>query len=145
MNAAQHRVPNYLHMAHQDEDPIPELKRQLAQLVVERLERWNQVYAADFIGTDQPRMSDLRRGRVERFSLERLVRSVTRVDRTVRISVEWSARRATFFGSARAIASSFGSTARSTCPSESMYPGAGAGPRGDDMANPEGPAPAPGS
>ena len=88
-------------MAHQDEDPIPELKRQLAQLVVERLERWNQVYAADFIGTDQPRMSDLRRGRLERFSLERLVRFVTRVDGTVRITVEWSTRREAFFGPAR--------------------------------------------
>ena len=90
-----------MHMANRDEDPIPELKRQLAQLLVLRLEGWNQVYAADFIGTDQPRMSDLRRGRLERFSLEQLVRFVTRVDGTVGITVEWSTRRAAFFASAQ--------------------------------------------
>ena len=61
---------------------------------------WNQVYAADFVGTDQPRISDLRRGRLERFSLEQLVRFVTRVDGTVRIAVEWSTRREAFFGPA---------------------------------------------
>ena len=85
-----------MHTLDNNEDPIPALKRQLAQLVVERLDGWNQVYAADFIGTDQPRMSDLRQGRLDRFSLEQLVRFATRVDGTVRVTVEWSTRRAAF-------------------------------------------------
>lgn len=86
-------------MAH--DDPIPELKRQLAQRVVERLSGWSQVYAASFLGTDQPRMSDLRRGRLERFSLEQLIRFVSRVEGTVRIDVEWSTRRAWLFAPVR--------------------------------------------
>ena len=74
------------------EDPIPALKRQLAQLVVARVRGWSQADAAFFLGTDQPRLSDLRRGRLERFSLEQLIRFVSRVDGDVVIRVEWPAR-----------------------------------------------------
>lgn len=83
------------------EDPIPRLKQQLAQLVVERLRGWSQVYAASFLGTNQPRISDLRRGRLERFSLEQLIRFAARVDGTVRIDVEWDRRRASLFAAVR--------------------------------------------
>ncbi|HEY2852712.1 MAG TPA: XRE family transcriptional regulator [Gemmatimonadaceae bacterium] len=83
------------------EDPIPELKRQLAQLVVARLDGRSQVYAADLLGTDQPRVSDLRRGRLERFSLEQLLRFIARIDGTARITVEWSTRRAWLFAPVR--------------------------------------------
>src|SRR3982751_1810181 len=78
-------------------DPIPVLKRQLADVVVERLEGWTQVYAADFLGTDQPRMSDLRARRLDRFSLEQLVRFVARVYGDVTLYVEWGARRRWLF------------------------------------------------
>ena len=83
------------------EDPIPELKRQLAEILVQRLQAWSQVYAADLIGTDAPRVSDLRRGRLERFSLAQLVRFIARVEGTVQVSVEWSSRRSWLFASAR--------------------------------------------
>ena len=76
------------------EDPIPQLKRQLAQVIVERVDGWSQVYAADLLGTDQPRMSDLRRGELARFSLEQLIRFVARVEGTVSVTVEWTAQRA---------------------------------------------------
>src|SRR5688572_17941177 len=52
-------------------DPIPPLKEQLARELVARVAGWTQEYAAAFIGTDQPRMSDLRKGRLGRFSLEK--------------------------------------------------------------------------
>jgi len=83
------------------DDPIPELKRQLAQLIVERLDGWSQTYAAGFLGTDQPRLSNLRRGRLERFSLEQLVRFVGRVDGEVELRVTWSTRRAYLFNRPR--------------------------------------------
>jgi predicted XRE-type DNA-binding protein len=83
------------------EDPIPELKQQLAALVVERLRGWSQVYAAGFLGTNQPRISDLRRGKLERFSLEQLIRYVSRVEGTVRIGVEWSTRGGALFAPVR--------------------------------------------
>jgi predicted XRE-type DNA-binding protein len=79
------------------EDPIPPLKRQLAQLVVERIDGWSQIYAAELLGTDQPRLSDLRRGRLDRFSLEQLIRFVSRVYGQVEIRVEWQRRHAFLF------------------------------------------------
>jgi predicted transcriptional regulator len=33
------------------DDPIPALKRQLAQLMVERIRGWSQIYAAELLGT----------------------------------------------------------------------------------------------
>jgi predicted XRE-type DNA-binding protein len=83
------------------DDPIPALKRQLAQLVVERIRGWSQIYAAELLGTDQPRLSDLRRGRLDRFSLEQLIRFVSRVDGEVEITVEWQQRRAFLFATPR--------------------------------------------
>lgn len=80
-----------------NKDPIPELKRQLARLVVERLDGWSHINAAHFLGTDQPRLSDLRRGRLDRFSLEQLIRFVSRVEGHVEIRVEWQSRRAFLF------------------------------------------------
>jgi predicted XRE-type DNA-binding protein len=73
------------------EDPIPALKRQLAELIVARVRGWSQADAAHFLGTDQARMSDLRHARLDRFSLEQLIRFVSRVDGDVGIRVEWSA------------------------------------------------------
>jgi predicted XRE-type DNA-binding protein len=74
-------------------DPIPPLKDELARAVVDRLEGWSQAYAADFLDTDQPRMSDLRNGRLARFSLEQLIRFASRLGADVHITVTWTARR----------------------------------------------------
>jgi predicted XRE-type DNA-binding protein len=74
-------------------DPLPALKEQLARAVVEALDGWPQAEAAEIIGTDQPRMSDLRKGRLARFSLEQLIRFASRVGADVSISLTWTERR----------------------------------------------------
>jgi predicted XRE-type DNA-binding protein len=74
------------------DDAIPALKRHLAQQLVGRLEGWSQTHAAALLGTDQPRMSDLRRGRLDRISLEQLVRFVGRVGGSIELQVSWSSR-----------------------------------------------------
>src|SRR5437764_15202930 len=51
------------------DDTVLPLKHQLAQFIVERLDGWSQIHAADLLGTDQPRISDLRNNRLDRFSL----------------------------------------------------------------------------
>jgi predicted XRE-type DNA-binding protein len=70
-------------------DPIPALKQQLAEALVERLEGWTQPMAAELLGTDQPRLSDLRRGKLQRLSLEQLVRFASRLRATVSIDITW--------------------------------------------------------
>ena len=79
------------------EDPVPALKIQLANLIVQRIAGWTQVNAADLLNTSQPRVSDLRNGRLERFSLEQLVRLVQRVEGFIELRVEWGPRYAAFF------------------------------------------------
>lgn len=74
-------------------DPIPPLKIEMANHVVQRLHGWSQWYAASFIQTDQPRMSDLRNGRLERFSLEQLIRFAARLGADVSITVTWTKRK----------------------------------------------------
>jgi predicted XRE-type DNA-binding protein len=60
-------------------DPIPELKRQLGEELRRCIPHWRAADIAAFIGTDQPRISDLRRGKLDRFSLETLIRFLTRL------------------------------------------------------------------
>ncbi|MFN2565149.1 MAG: helix-turn-helix domain-containing protein [Gemmatimonadaceae bacterium] len=74
-------------------DPVPALKRQLADAILDRLRRSGQLNIAHRLGIDQPRASDLQRGRLERFSLQQLVRFAARVDGEVTISVAWTSRR----------------------------------------------------
>ena len=74
-------------------DPIPPLKEQLARAVAEALDGWPQAEAAEIIGTDQPRLSDLRKGRLARFSLEQLIRFGSRAGADVSLSLTWTARR----------------------------------------------------
>ena len=74
------------------DDSIPALKRHLAQQLVGRLEGWSQTDAAALVGTDQPRISDLRRGRLDRISLEQLVRLLGRVGGSIEVQVSWSSR-----------------------------------------------------
>lgn len=69
------------------DDPIPYLKEQLRDEIVALVGDWDQYVAARRLGTDQPRMSDLKRGRLERFSLEKLIRLLANVDQTVEITV----------------------------------------------------------
>jgi predicted XRE-type DNA-binding protein len=49
--------------------------------------RWTQAFAARAIGVTQPRISDLKRGKLARFSLDMLVQMLNRAGAEVRISV----------------------------------------------------------
>jgi predicted XRE-type DNA-binding protein len=71
-------------------DPIPALKQQVAADVVAQLRGWTQPMAAELLRTDQPRVSELRNGKLERFSLERLIRFAARRGGTVSIHITWS-------------------------------------------------------
>ena len=61
-------------------DPIPALKRQIAREIRTLIGRYNQHVAADALGIDQPRMSDILRDRLERCSLEKLIRLLAHID-----------------------------------------------------------------
>lgn len=73
-------------------DPIPALKQQLAAAVLQALDGWRQLEGGAMIGIDQPRMSNLRRGRLERFSLEKLARLVSRAGGDLQLTVVWTPR-----------------------------------------------------
>jgi predicted XRE-type DNA-binding protein len=64
-----------------------DLMRQIAELI--QAEGWEQVEAAERCGVTQPRINDLLRGRVSRFSLDALVNIATALGR--RVSVELAA------------------------------------------------------
>jgi predicted XRE-type DNA-binding protein len=68
-------------------DPVPELKLDLARALSEITRDFDQHVAALYLGIDQPRVSDLRRERLERFSLERLIRMLPHVGRRVEMRV----------------------------------------------------------
>ena len=53
------------------EDPIPALKNQLRERILADVSDWPQQVAAGILHLDQPRMSDLERGRLERFGIIR--------------------------------------------------------------------------
>src|SRR3954467_3671416 len=69
------------------DDPVPALKRQLADAIVRIASQTNFHVAAPALGIDTARLSDLRRGRVDRFTLDRLIRILAVVDRRVDASV----------------------------------------------------------
>ena len=63
-----------------------ELMRKIAAIISEQ--DWTQVEAARRCGVTQPRMNDLLRGRVSRFSLDALVNICTALGRRVRLDLE---------------------------------------------------------
>jgi predicted XRE-type DNA-binding protein len=63
-----------------------ELMQKIAAIVKES--GWTQVEAADRCGVTQPRMNDLLRGRVSRFSLDALVNIATAIGRRVHLEIE---------------------------------------------------------
>ena len=68
-------------------DPIAALKRQLADQILAIANTLDFFIAASLLELDPSRLSDLRRGRVARFSVERLIRILTTVGRRVDITV----------------------------------------------------------
>jgi len=63
-----------------------ELMQKIAAIVKEN--GWTQVEAADRCGVTQPRINDLLRGRVSRFSLDALVNIATAIGRRVHLQIE---------------------------------------------------------
>ena len=63
-----------------------ELMRQIAALV--KKQGWTQTDAAQHCGVTQPRINDLLRGRVSRFSLDALVNICTALGCRVRVELE---------------------------------------------------------
>jgi predicted XRE-type DNA-binding protein len=63
-----------------------DLMRQIAELI--QGEGWKQVEAAERCGVTQPRINDLLRGRVSRFSLDALVNIATALGRRVNVELE---------------------------------------------------------
>lgn len=63
-----------------------ELMQQIAAIVAEN--GWTQVEAAKNCGVTQPRINDLLRGRVSRFSLDALVNIATAIGRRVYVELE---------------------------------------------------------
>jgi predicted XRE-type DNA-binding protein len=67
------------------------LAAQIVQILEER--KVNQTQAAELLGVDQPKVSMLYRGRLDDFSVERLLRFLTALHRDIRIVVGQKARR----------------------------------------------------
>jgi predicted XRE-type DNA-binding protein len=63
------------------------MKQRLAREIVAFFGHFDQFIAGSILGVDQPRFSDLQRGRLERFSLQKLVRMLARIDRRVELTV----------------------------------------------------------
>jgi predicted XRE-type DNA-binding protein len=68
-------------------DPIPALKQQLGAELARLVAGWNNDDIAYLIGTDRRRIADLRRVKLARFSLERLIRFLVRLDYRVEITL----------------------------------------------------------
>lgn len=73
-------------------DPVPALKRQLGAQLAAFVEGWRAADVACLLGIDRARVSDLRRGALERFSLDMLVRLVTRAGRRVELRLNFDER-----------------------------------------------------
>lgn len=67
-------------------DPLPGLKRRVADEILILMDGWSQSFAASFMHVSQSRVSDLRRGNLERISLDRLVQCLSRLDRRIEIT-----------------------------------------------------------
>lgn len=63
-----------------------ELMRSISHIVKQK--GWNQEQAAQHCGITQPRVSDLMRGRVSKFSLDALVNIAAKLGRKVHVHVE---------------------------------------------------------
>ncbi len=70
-------------------------KTKLAARIVQILEqqKLNQTRAARLLGIDQPKVSQIYRGRLDDFSLERLMRFLTALHQDIRIVIEEKPRR----------------------------------------------------
>jgi hypothetical protein len=68
-------------------DPIPALKRQAADELLVVMGGFSQHFAAALIRSTQSRVSDLRRGRLETMSLDRMIQMLTYARRVVELKI----------------------------------------------------------
>lgn len=68
-------------------DPVPALKAQLAREIVARLERPGAALTADFAVIGGPRLSNLRLSRLDRFSVQGLMRTLVRLGYEVEVTL----------------------------------------------------------
>ena len=69
-------------------DPIPDLKRAAAVALAKRIRGWASADdAAVLLGTQRARVVDIRSGRLDRFSLETLLRYLVRAGASVELRV----------------------------------------------------------
>jgi hypothetical protein len=87
-------------MSKPPDDPIHALRRQLAREITRSLGPKSQHLLAAEFGIRQPRMSELSRGLVDRYSLEWLIRRIHRLGGSVTVGVtlgdvarEWTVER----------------------------------------------------
>jgi predicted XRE-type DNA-binding protein len=69
------------------DDPIPALKRQLAREILALPDQIDGCIVGPVLGLDEPRLCDIQRGRLERLSLQQLVRALANVNRRVELRV----------------------------------------------------------
>jgi predicted XRE-type DNA-binding protein len=67
-------------------DPIPALKRRIADEILILTEGWSQTFAASYMQASQARVSELRHGDLSNISLERLVQCLSRCGRDVELT-----------------------------------------------------------
>ena len=73
-------------------DPIPALKRDAGAELAALVEGWNGDDIAYMLDTDRSRIAELRRGKLDRFSLETLIRYLTRGGKCVELRITSSVR-----------------------------------------------------
>jgi predicted XRE-type DNA-binding protein len=78
--------PRSTHRPIMSDDPIPALKSQVAGELRRAIDGWETQELMYLLRVDQPRVSNLRNGRVERFSLEQLIRFLARMHVEVRVT-----------------------------------------------------------
>ena len=69
------------------DDPIPALKKRLAELILEEIGDGNMWMARRILGLDQTRMWRLEHGHLDRFSVQWLIRLLARINRKVEVRV----------------------------------------------------------
>ncbi len=67
-----------------------EIKRKLLDIMRSTIEKnvWTQAYAAEKLGIDQPKVSQIKNGKIEGFSLERLLIFLKKLDYNITITIE---------------------------------------------------------
>jgi hypothetical protein len=69
-------------------EPIPDLKRQVGEELIRAIASWNGPDLAVWLLTDGARINDLKRGRLDRFSLETLLHYAYRLRRAPKLIFE---------------------------------------------------------